>query len=169
MLIISIKGLTDGMYPVEASAQCSDIEYIFEEFFGAITVLGTLRKHGKRYLLDLHAEAPAKLVCDVSGEEFEEIIDATFALEYIANTMLANLHADRSDAEPPFYIREDDMTIDISGEVRQEMAVNLPLKRIAPKYRDKDFADIFPQYAETESQDIDPRWAALKAIKFDKQ
>ena len=55
------------------------------------------------------------------------------------------------------------------GEVRQELAVNLPLKRTAPKYRDKDFADIFPQYAETESQEIDPRWAALKAIKFNKQ
>ncbi len=172
MLIISIKGLSDGQYPVEASADCSEIDHIFEEFFGTLRVSGTMRKHGKRYLFDLIAEAPAHLLCDVSGEEFEEIISAEFSLEYIANTMLANFHADKEDIEPPYYIREDDTKIDITDEVRQEMGINLPLKRTAPQYRDKEFADIFPDFSEKHtlsSEAIDPRWAALQSITFDKK
>jgi uncharacterized metal-binding protein YceD (DUF177 family) len=170
MLTISIKGLTDGKYPIEATIDCSELPHISEEFFGTLSVRGTIRKHDKRYLLDLQAEVSARLFCDVSGEEYEEHIQAECSLEYVANTMLANLHTDRTDAEPPYYIREDDMTIDISDEIRQEMAINLPLKRVAPAYRDKEFSEVFPKYAENDvvASDTDPRWAALKTITFDK-
>jgi uncharacterized metal-binding protein YceD (DUF177 family) len=174
MLTISIKGLSDGQYPVEALTDCSKIDHIFEEFFGTLLVSGTMRKHGKRYLLDLVAEASAHLLCDVSGEEFDETIHARFSLEYIANTMLANFHADDEDRDPPFYIRDDDTKIDITDEVRQEMAINLPLKRTAPQYRGKEFADIFPAFTEKQEDEntkeaLDPRWAALKSIQFDKK
>ncbi|MFY8001028.1 MAG: YceD family protein [Candidatus Kapaibacteriota bacterium] len=172
MLIISIKGLVDGKYPVEASADCSEIPYIFEEFVGTISIMGTLRKHGKRYLFDVSAQAPVRLICDISGEEYEETVTTEFSLEYIANTMLANLNADKTDTEPPFYIREDDTTIDLSDEVRQELAISLPMRRIAPQYRTKEFIEIFPAFAEhqpetTNEGGIDPRWAALQSIKFD--
>jgi uncharacterized metal-binding protein YceD (DUF177 family) len=86
--------------------------------------------------------------------------------------MLANLNADKTDTEPPFYIREDDTTIDLSDEVRQELAISLPMRRIAPQYRTKEFIEIFPAFAEhqpetTNEGGIDPRWAALQSIKFD--
>ncbi|MCU0426300.1 MAG: DUF177 domain-containing protein [Candidatus Kapabacteria bacterium] len=174
MVIVSIKGLTDGKYPVEAAEEVSAMEYVAPEFFGTVSITGTLRKHGKRYLMDISAQAPAKLLCDVSGEEFEETIQASFSLEYIANTMLANLNADKTDLEPPFYIREDDTTIDITDEVRQELSISLPMRRIAPQYRDKDFEQVFPQFSENAAKtnadgepETDPRWAALKSIKFD--
>ena len=172
MLIISIKGLVDGKYPVEASADCSEIPYIFEEFVGTVSIKGTLRKHGKRYLFDISAQAPAQLICDISGEDYMETITTEFSLEYIANTMLANLNADKGDVEPPFYIREDDTAIDLRDEIRQELAISLPMRRIAPQYRTKEFIEIFPAFAEhksetTKEQAIDPRWAALQSIKFD--
>jgi hypothetical protein len=172
-LVISIKGLADGKYPVElSSAHVQQIEHIFPECTGMLTVRGSIRKHGKRFLLELVAEIQARFLCDVSGEEFEDIVVAEFSLEYIADTHLALLKADEEDREPPYYIRDDDTNIDITDEVRQELAVRLPLKRISPKYRDREFTDIFPSHADSASAVTAPtpddRWAALKNISFDK-
>ncbi len=172
-LVVSIKGLVDGTYPVELVALVQKIEHISPEFTGELTITGTLRKHGKRFLFDLTAEASARLLCDVSGEEFTETIVATSSLEYIANTQLALLKSEDTDREPPFYIRDDETSIDITEEMRQELAVSVPLKRVSPKYRDKEFTDIFPEYADKPSAEaapkLDDRWAALKNISFDKR
>jgi uncharacterized metal-binding protein YceD (DUF177 family) len=175
MLKVSIKGLVNGTYPVEAATECSSIANVFPEFFGTLSVTGTVRKHQKRYIFKLHAEADARLVCDVSGEEYVERVQADFSLEYIADTQLAILQAEKGDigAEPPFYIRDDDTSINITDEVRQEMAVSLPLKRVAPQYQGKEFSEVFPEHAATETEEqlpdntqADPRWAALKNISF---
>ena len=174
MLLISIKGLSDGAYPIEESVECYAIENFFEEFFCVIRVAGTLRKHGKRYIIQATASAKARLLCDISGEEYDEDVVADFSLEYVADTTIANLHYGTLDAEQPYYIREDDLQIDISDELRQELAVHLPLKRVAPQYRGKDFTEIYPDYsadaaASSTDTPIDPRWAALQSISFDKE
>ncbi len=177
-LIVSIKGITDGKYPVEVNAIAERIQDIFPEFRGELQATGTLRKYGKRYLFDLTATATAHLLCDMSGEDFEEQITAHCSLEYIADTHLALMQEDSSnDREPPFYIRDDNTSIDITEEIRQELAVMLPLKRISPAYRDKEFDEVFPEFAAQTTDEIssaaddepalDPRWAALKSIKFD--
>ncbi|MCS6809414.1 MAG: DUF177 domain-containing protein [Bacteroidota bacterium] len=172
MITVSIKGLRDGKHPIEATEQCSAVAHLAQEFIGIITVKGTLRKHGKRYLLTITAEAPASLTCDISGEEFIDTISTTFELEYIANTTMANLHARSIEREPPYYIREDATCIDITDDVRQELTVSLPMKRIAPQHHNKDFAELFPQFTQQDDitaneHTIDPRWAALKSITFD--
>ena len=174
-LVVSIKGLVDGTYPVELVAQVQQIEHIFPEFTGELRITGTLRKYGKRFLFDLTARTSAELLCDVSGEEFTETIVAECSLEYIANTQLTLLKTEDADREPPFYIRDDEPNIDITEEIRQELAVSVPLKRVSPKYRDKEFMDIFPHYADNLSTSteaapkVDDRWAALKNISFDKR
>jgi hypothetical protein len=172
-LVVSIKGLVDGKYPVELVAPIQQIEHIFPEFTGELKITGMLRKHGKHFLLDLVAETKAQLLCDVSGEEFEETIVAECSVEYIANTQLALLKMEDADREPPFYIRDDETNIDITDDIRQELAVRLPLKRVSPKYRDKEFTDVFPHYADNPNTEntpkLDDRWAALKKISFDKR
>jgi uncharacterized metal-binding protein YceD (DUF177 family) len=169
-LIISIKGLQDGKYTVSASAECEYVEGMFPEFFGTIRVSGNIQKLAKRYILMLRAECQARMLCDVSGEEFTEPISTELTLNYIANTHLFLEQMDDPDPEPPLYIREDDTVIDITEEVRQELAVHLPVKRIAPQYRETSFGEIYPDYdadaSASGSQDIDPRWAALKGISF---
>jgi hypothetical protein len=69
------------------------------------------------------------------------------------------------------------MSINITDEIRQELGVMMPLKRISPKYRGKELSDIFPSFADdddktisttNQEQPLDPRWAALQSIKFEK-
>jgi uncharacterized metal-binding protein YceD (DUF177 family) len=171
MLGISIKSLSDGKYPVNISTDAAQVADMFPEFTGSVVVTGDLQKLGRRYIFTGTASCDAHLLCDMSGEEFTERINAPLALNYVANTNLFLEQMDDPDPEPPYYIREDDVTIDITEVIRQELAVNLPLKRVAPAYRDKEFATLHPQYdAEAsnsdDSKEIDPRWAALKNINF---
>ena len=59
-------------------------------------------------------------------------------------------------------IRDDELFIDLSDEVRQELALSLPMKRIAPEFRDKEWEDIAPEVAT----EIDDRWKALKGLNL---
>ena len=70
-------------------------------------------------------------------------------------------------------LAEDEKYIDITEDIREEMIVHLPMKRIAPEYRGKNFEDIFPQLTgkkmkkkKNKDQEIDDRWSALKNIKL---
>jgi len=175
LLSISIKALQDGKHPVQLSAKASMLDGMFPEFTGEVVVHGTVQKLGKRYILQVHAACDAALVCDLSGEQFIERVEPELTLSYVANTHLFLEQIHDADPVQPYYIREDDTAIDITDEVRQELAVNLPLKRVAPQYRDKNLGDIFPEFdadagelrsTPNETQEIDPRWAALGNISF---
>ena len=63
--------------------------------------------------------------------------------------------------------------IDITEEIREELAVNLPMKRIAPEFEDKEFEEIFTEYTNKKNPAIadkvsiiDERWAPLKNLKI---
>lgn len=60
-------------------------------------------------------------------------------------------------------IREDATHIDLSEDVRQELAVHLPMKRVAPQYRDRSFEELYPQYAARPEPLEDP-WAPLRKL-----
>lgn len=174
MLKIQIKGLSDGTSSVELSEQTENIEGLFPEFFGEVTFSGTLQKVGNRFLVDGWLASAARLRCDVSTEMFNEQIRAKLAVHYVADTDLYHLHKNDVDPVQPYYIHEDESHLDITEEVRQELALNLPMKRIAPSYRDRKLEELYPFLNAAENDDseqqgaepVDERWAALKNITF---
>lgn len=171
MLTIYIRGLENGTHPVNLSTPVDKIPYMFPEFDGNVVFNGEIVKSANKYFIKGVAECSARLVCDRSGEDYSETISAPISLSYIANTDMYLLRRDESDPEQPYYIHEDDKEIDITDEVRQELAINLPMKRIAPAHRDKDLDDLFPStVTNADSGDDEPkedeRWAQLKKIRF---
>lgn len=172
MLTIFIRGLENGTHPVDLSMPAEDIPYIFPEFCGSVVVKGELQKLANKYFFTGTAVCSARLLCDRSGEEYTEEVTANLRLHYIANTDMYLLKRDNPEQEQPYYIRDDDKEISIVDDVRQELAIHLPMKRIAPAYRDKDFSDIYPSAsADTSSEqgekdNTDERWAKLKDIRF---
>ena len=164
MLKIPIQGLKDGNSDISLTSDVSEMGVIFPEFFGKITLTGILNKFGKRYIFKGKAVCNAKLICDRSLEEFSEEITATIDVSYLADTEVFLLQDPAGD-ENIYIIREDEPFIDLSVEVCEELALNLPMKRIAPQYRDKELKDILPDRAVTDNDEkIDERWAALKNI-----
>lgn len=170
MLKISILGMEDGDHAVKASCDSSEIPDMFPEFFGEVSVEGMLRKQGKRLILNAKASCMSKLLCDVSGEEFEQRIEAPITQYVRLDSQLFDLQADSDGDE--ILLRDDEEFIDITEEVRQELAIHLPMKRIAPAYADKTFEELHPDLLEKEEENKDgddsSPFAALKHLNIQK-
>lgn len=164
MIKINIHGMKDGEYEINLNTDISKIDCHFDEFFGTINVKGIIKKIGNRYTIVAHSSAMANLVCDRSLENYTEQIISDINLSYIADTqaVLEN-SANRNDSE--LFIREDAQFIDITNEVIELLALNLPMKRIAPKYRNKEITDIFPELSNSKNA-TDETWAKLKDFKI---
>jgi uncharacterized metal-binding protein YceD (DUF177 family) len=178
MLKILVKGIKDGEYDVDISSPVKEIEGFFPEFFGEVRFRGKLRILGKRYTVEGIAECEAHLICDLSLEEYTETISVQITSSFYANNELYYAMQGISEElreTTEHIIHEDDKYIDISEDVRQELAIHLPMKRIAPQYRGKSFEDIYPQFSaestqkkgkKIQSDDVDERWNELKKLKF---
>ncbi|GAB1431196.1 hypothetical protein MASR2M18_20310 [Ignavibacteria bacterium] len=160
VLKLAVRNLEDGESEFEIESPVHDVENIASEFCGTVSVKGVINKNGSRYAVQGIASSVACLICDLSLEEFIEKIEAPIALIVIAG-------AESGTGDAFVAIREDDKYIDLTEEVRQELAVRLPMKAISPKYREMTFEELRPGFsadrAENEAKDT---WAALRNIKF---
>lgn len=178
MITIPIQGMGDGVHSIMLSVPVENVEGMFPEFFGNVVVEGQIQKIGSRYTFTGTAECQASLTCDRSLTEYSEPVKAAISTAYLANTdLLKNAEGSAKD-DTVKVIRDDQKEIDITDEVREELAVSLPMKRIAPQYRDKEFEELFPDVVAKnpdentsaegplKEDEIDERWAALKKLKF---
>lgn len=167
MFKILVKGLKDGTYDIDMQQDASTVPDMFPEFQGVVNLIGTLTILGKRFSFIGKANCDAKLICDISLTEFTENISAEISASYIADNNLLNDNVDPDRAER--IISEDDKYIDLTEIIREELAVSLPMKRIAPEYRNKNFDEVFPQFSANSAPETsdDDRWAALKDINLD--
>lgn len=175
MLNIPIQGMRDGQHAVELECRAEELQSSFDEFVGTVHVRGQIRKVGRRLYLDAVATCTARLTCDYTTKEFEEEIHAPFRCDFVLSTELYNAYeADPGGVDDEIVpVHEEEKVIDVTDIVRQELAVNLPLKRIAPEVRDASIEEFVDKrfLADTEQSDkekakSDDRWAALKNLSL---
>jgi len=170
MLKIEIQGLKNGVYDYEWSVVAKSIPGMYNEFFGEVKVAGRLTKLNNRYSFSGNAQCKANLICDRSLKEFVTIVKADFSISFIADSALL------AAREKPDFARDETNIIhgqekymDLSEEVRQQLAVNLPLRRVAPQYEEVDLNDLYPEISaktDEKSEEFDERWGPLKNIKL---
>jgi uncharacterized metal-binding protein YceD (DUF177 family) len=172
MIKIEITGMKDGKYDLLIEAPVEKMNCIFEEFFGDVKLTGTIKKISNRFTLSAKAEVKAKMICDRSLKEFVENIESEVKLSFIADTKayLENKGKINEEIESDILIREDIKYINITSEVIELLALQIPMKRIAPEYRDKELDEIFPELSvetfRNEKEVIDDRWSKLKNLKI---
>ncbi len=177
MLQIMVKGISDGSYKIDTACAVGRLKGIYPEFYGDVTLEGELKVLGSRYTIVAKVSCMAKLLCDVSLEDYNEEIRADIEIAYLANTDLYYSQKDQEDddidPDAEIIIHEDDKFIDLTEEVTQQLNVSLPMKRVAPKFRDKELEEIYPEFTESndeeikdQNEDIDERWSALKKLKL---
>jgi uncharacterized protein len=171
MIDTTIVGIRDGHHPFSETVPASEIPGLPPEFRSEVRVEGVLQRQSGRYVLSASVAAVARLTCDRSLEEYDELIETSFDLEYRVDTALATLQRGRIaelDDEEVRGLRDDEKAIDITEDVRQVLTLAIPSRRVAPAYRDKHLDEIFPSIkgrdAEQPSNDVDDRWEALKNI-----
>lgn len=172
MITIDIVGLREGNHPFTIEAPIQGIPHLPAEFSGSVTVQGVLQKVGRRYSIDATVTGTAHFTCDRSLEEFDEELSADLSLAYLIDPALAAEQEGKQqelDEEVVRGLREEDKRIDITEDVRQVLAVAMPLRHVAPAYRDTPLEEIHPVLNPPKQDDdqglVDERWAALMKLK----
>ncbi|RPI68839.1 MAG: DUF177 domain-containing protein [Ignavibacteriae bacterium] len=166
IISLSLIAIKDGDHPFEMSVDADEIKGLGDEFRGPVTVSGVMQRLGRRVHIEGTATVDAHLICDRSLEDYVEPISTTISLEYRIDNELASQQAGTMvESDEIHGIRDDHNHIDITDEVRQELILSLPMKRVAPQYRDLDLTELHPELGEVDEEPPDDRWAALKNIK----
>lgn len=176
MFKIQIQGLKDGIYEIEQSCTAEDIPYIAEEYFGNVSLKGNLKVLGKRFYFTGEAECKARLICDISLNEFVENIKVSLKIFFFSDSSLRKVqYYDPKQDLAEVIIGEDDKYIDLTNEIREQLVVNLPMKRISPEFAGKTLEEIYPEYTgvyitkkKMKTQPVDERWAPLAKLKSSK-
>lgn len=168
MIEINIQGIGDGKREIEIIEPVSKIEGIYPEFFDNVEINGELRKIGNRYSFRGEVECKARLVCDRSLKEFDELISNEIKLSFLADTNLFLLNENKSNESNEIIIHEEAKSVDITEDIKDLLSLALPMKRIAPDLRDKEIEDLYPEKHIKNDDEIDDRWAPLKNINLDK-
>lgn len=115
----------------------------------------------------LHFNVTVQLTCDRSLDDFDYAVDQDY--EILFKNEKVEEQADEKGA-----IRNIDVAsqqIDIEQDVLDTILVNLPAKKLHPRFLDEDGKPVdyleekFGEIDEEEEHPIDPRWEALKDLK----
>ncbi len=172
MLKIYIHCIKDGEYPLELSCSSKSVNNIqADEFFGNIELNGKMIKVGNRYTVSANVSVNCKFICDRSLIDYEEIINADFIANYHADTKLYLLKKDSLDEDSEIYLSEDEKYLDITKEAVEALFVSIPMKKVAPEFRDKSIDEIFPEIQDHFVDDeltvkLEDKWSKLKDLKL---
>ncbi|GGG94597.1 DNA-binding protein [Polaribacter pacificus] len=143
----------------------------FDEFYDAnIKVVLNLEK--KSTLLNLHftATGTIKVQCDVSGEEFDQEINAALPL-------LVNFGEEfNDDNEELLILPYTEFQINVAQYIYEMIVLSTPSKRVHPKVLDgtmesealKKLEELRVKKEKT-TDNVDPRWDKLKNIITEKK
>lgn len=128
----------------------------------------TLDKRETLIEADFNIRGNARLVCDRSLEPFD------FPMDIHRKILFKYGEEEKELSEEIVLITREQASLDVGQYLYELIAVNLPMKRLHPKYRDEAGADddirlvySSPADASEENEDgpIDPRWEKLKKLK----
>lgn len=163
---IRIIGLEEGNHPFdirEENLRMSGNDYIFDN----VSLLGELIIHTNKVNLKGSLEANVELNCDRSGKDFTEKIKKEVDYVFKFNTKGIEILDD--DIDNSLFKLEGNQLI-ISDLIYEELLLSIPLKKIAPEYRDVDFDKLFPDFTAKIEKKDDKKdastWNELKKLNF---
>jgi uncharacterized metal-binding protein YceD (DUF177 family) len=171
MVAISIQGLHDGVHPIDMTVPVGDIDGLSGEFQGDIIIVGELIRNGKRMHLYADITASARLICDRSLEEYSEAVQCSLELDAVVDNELAIKQASAPERlEDVIGVRDDQKVLPITDDIRQELVLALPMRKVSPAWRDRDLSELYPSAHESSTDHdannaLDERWAALRSLK----
>ncbi len=160
MLLLNVLGLSNGKQNIEISG-LADGDYKSEFIDSEVFVEGLLRVHNDRLILKGKTWTSAVFICDISLEEYREVIEADIDINIIKG-MKEEYRTEKD--ENTIYISEEEKSANITEIVVQELLVKVPMKKVAPKYRGKDIEEIYPEIKEIKKEGLSP-FDILKNLK----
>ncbi len=116
---------------------------------------------------DFHIQGAAHLVCDRSLEPFD------FPMDIRRKILFKYGEEEKELSEEIVLITRDQASLDLGQYLYELITVNLPMKRLHPRYQDQEDDNDADRLvysspadpAENKEEAIDPRWEKLKKLK----
>ena len=165
MFKIRVIGLEEGKHILEIQADefsALSGDYVFEntKFTGEMLV------HTNKINIKGYISANVELLCDRSGKEFTERVERDIDLVFKFNLKGIELLDD--DIDDSLYKLEGNK-LNLNDLMYEELILAIPLKKIAPEYRDIEFDKLFPKYSAKEVKEEkkeNSAWNELKKLNF---
>ena len=145
MIRLKVIGLKEGEHPIEIFVETGSMEGLKEEFKSEISILGTLTVYKNKVKIDARVECDADLICDRSGEIFTERLGSDFKFYMELTSHGVRIMEDEFINEDLFNLEGD--KIEFADFIKEELALAIPMKKVSPKFRDKDLEDLYPEYS----------------------
>lgn len=129
--------------------------------FRALTLNMEFEKREFTLTVAFHFDTEVQLICDRSLDEYWQPISGSYSI-------LFKVDAQEESEDDQMSVRRLDISgniINIENEVRDTILLAVPLKKIHPRYFDKNGELIELELPKEASDEIDPRWEALKNLK----
>lgn len=165
-LTFRIQEIPDGKSERRISLDPEDLDFEGLELKQATV---EVRFEKTRYFIDVdfNVEADLFLICDRSLDEFEYHVQGSY--EVLFKPEVEEVSVGKNSRVKQFDVR--DLTLSIDQEVRDTVYLELPVKKLHPRYLDEEGVPLefetrsFGDSAEEEEDSVDPRWEALKKLK----
>lgn len=165
---IDIFGLSNNPHSFDFSFDDS----FFAEFEDSLVSKGKgtchvdLMKSDSMITLDLAIEGVIELECDRSLELFDFPISTK-------NEVIFKYGDEQKElSEDVFVITKDQQEINIGEFLYEFIMLEVPMKKLHPKFQSDDDNEsdelIYSDESDDKEEGIDPRWEALKSLKEDK-
>lgn len=165
MFKIRVIGLEEGKHNLDIQVdnfKQLNGDYVFNNtrFEGELEVL--VNKLNIKGLLS----ADVELICDRSGKDFTERVEREIDFLFKFNAKGIEILDD--DIENHLFKLEGNQ-LNFNDLMYEELLLALPLKKIAPEYRDVEFDKLFPKYSAKEVKEEkkeNSAWNELKKLNF---
>ncbi|TNE73155.1 DUF177 domain-containing protein [bacterium] len=165
MLTFKINEIPDGKSEEIIQLASASLDLTPYEFIG-----GEVHVYFEKYpgLIRTRFEVASKvmLACDRSLEQFQYPVKAVYSVLFDANAQ--DVSEDDLTTTKPLDIPGN--IISITEEVRDTILLQIPIKKLHPKFIDENGEELefsfSTELSESESESVtDPRWEKLKSLK----
>ena len=143
----------------------------FDEYFNAtIKVEVTLNKKSTMLQLTFDAKGTVNVTCDVSGELFDQEIEATLPL------IVKFGEEFNDDNEEILILPYSEFQVNVAQYIYEMIVLSVPTKRVHPNVLDGTMEsealkklDTLKVTEEKTTENVDPRWDKLKSLITEKK
>lgn len=169
---IPFIGLKIGSHLFEYEIDKSFFEnFNFDEYFDAnVHIRLTLNRKSTMLQLAFEAKGSVNVTCDVSGEPFDQIIEASLPL------IVKFGEEFNDDNEEILILPHSEFQINVAQYIYELIVLNVPLKRVHPQVLDGTMQseavkklEKLKVTKEKTTEDVDPRWDKLKSLITEKK
>ena len=159
--MIDVRTLTDGRHDFVFAPPPGALD-LDADSFSDIAIRASVHV-GREIVVDVDAEATARLICSRTLTAFDERVSGSARLLAVEEGDDVRTEVGDLNDEPDFIVMEDGI-LDLTIPLRDVILLAVPLRPVAPDAVNLEIRTSFGG-DEEDREHVDPRWRALQGLR----